>query len=59
MTHDNKQQFEDIKFGTVIDHIPAQVGFKMLSLFKVTATAKRITIGLTLPSGEMGRIDLI
>jgi aspartate carbamoyltransferase regulatory subunit len=43
MTHDNKLQVEAIKRGTVIDHIPAQVGFKLLNL----------------PSGEMGRKDLI
>ncbi|VEB92986.1 aspartate carbamoyltransferase regulatory subunit [Citrobacter koseri] len=34
MTHDNKLQVEAIKRGTVIDHIPAQVGFKLLTLFK-------------------------
>ena len=45
--------------GTVIDHIPAQIGFKLLSLFKLTETDQRITIGLNLPSGEMGRKDLI
>ncbi len=59
MTHDNKLQVEAIKCGTVIDHIPAQVGFKLLSLFKLTETDQRITIGLNLPSGEMGRKDLI
>ena len=36
MTHDNKLQVEAIKRGTVIDHIPAQIGFKLLSLFKLT-----------------------
>lgn len=59
MTHDNKLQVEAIKRGTVIDHIPAQIGFKLLSLFKLTETDQRITIGLNLPSGEMGRKDLI
>ena len=54
MTHDNKLQVEAIKRGTVIDHIPAQIGFKLLSLFKLTETDQRITIGLNLPSGEMG-----
>jgi aspartate carbamoyltransferase regulatory subunit len=39
--------------------IPAQVGFKLLTLFKLTETDQRITIGLNLPSGEMGRKDLI
>lgn len=43
----------------MIDHIPAQVGFKLLTLFKLTETDQRITIGLNLPSGEMGRKDLI
>ena len=50
MTHDNKLQVEAIKRGTVIDHIPAQVGFKLLTLFKLTETDQRIT---------MGRKDLI
>lgn len=59
MSHDNKLQVEAIKRGTVIDHIPAQVGFKLLSLFRLTETDQRITIGLNLPSGEMGRKDLI
>lgn len=59
MTHDNKLQVEAIKCGTVIDHIPAQIGFKLLSLFKLTETDQRITIGLNLPSNELGRKDLI
>ena len=46
MTHDNKLQVEAIKRGTVIDHIPAQVGFKLLTLFKLTETDQRITIGI-------------
>jgi len=59
MTHDNKLQVEAIKCGTVIDHIPAQVGFKLLSLFKFTQTEQRVTVGLNLPSGELGRKDII
>jgi aspartate carbamoyltransferase regulatory subunit len=59
MTHDNKLQVEAIKRGTVIDHIPAQVGFKLLTLFQLTETEQRITIGLNLPSREQGRKDLI
>lgn len=59
MNQDNKLQVEAIKRGTVIDHIPAQIGFKLLSLFRLTETDQRITIGLNLPSGEMGRKDLI
>ncbi|WP_202304151.1 aspartate carbamoyltransferase regulatory subunit [Dryocola clanedunensis] len=59
MTHDNKLQVEAIKRGTVIDHIPAQIGFKLLTLFQLTETDQRITIGLNLPSREQGRKDLI
>jgi aspartate carbamoyltransferase regulatory subunit len=59
MTHDNKLQVEAIKRGTVIDHIPARVGFKLLTLFQLTETEQRITIGLNLPSREQGRKDLI
>lgn len=59
MTQDNKLQVEAIKCGTVIDHIPAQVGFKLLSLFKLTNTDQRITIGLNLPSKQLVRKDLI
>jgi len=59
MAQDNKLQVEAIKCGTVIDHIPAQVGFKLLSLFRLTETDQRITIGLNLPSGATGRKDLI
>jgi aspartate carbamoyltransferase regulatory subunit len=59
MTHDNKLQVEAIKCGTVIDHIPAQVGFKLLTLFKLTKTDQRITVGLNLPSNELGKKDLI
>ncbi|VEB75778.1 Aspartate carbamoyltransferase regulatory chain [Providencia rustigianii] len=59
MTHDHKLQVEAIRCGTVIDHIPAQVGFKLLKLFKLTKTDERITIGLNLPSSNMGKKDII
>lgn len=59
MTHDNKLQVEAIKCGTVIDHIPAHVGFKLLTLFKLTETDRRVTIGLNLPSNAQGSKDLI
>lgn len=59
MTHDNKRQVEAIKCGTVIDHIPAHTGFTLLTLFRLTETNNRITIGLNLPSRELGVKDLI
>lgn len=59
MMHDNKLQVKAIKRGTVIDHIPSQICFKLLSLFRLTETDQRITIDLNLPLGEMGRKNLI
>lgn len=59
MTYDNKLQVEVIKRGTVIDYIFVQIGFKLLSLFKLIETDQRIIIGLNLFFGEMGRKDLI
>jgi aspartate carbamoyltransferase regulatory subunit len=59
MAQDYKLQVEAIKCGTVIDHIPAHIGFKLLSLFKLTATDQRITIGLNLPSKRSCRKNLI
>ncbi|CAL4324005.1 aspartate carbamoyltransferase regulatory subunit [Buchnera aphidicola] len=55
----NKLQVEAIKSGSVIDHIPAHIGFKLLSLFRFTETEKRITIGLNLPSQKIGKKDII
>lgn len=55
MANNHKLQVEAISCGTVIDHIPAQMGFKLLSLFKLTQTDQRITIGLNLPSNHLGK----
>ena len=55
----NKLQVEAIKSGSVIDHIPAHIGFKLLSLFRFTETEKRITIGLNLPSQKLDKKDII
>ncbi|WP_053097370.1 aspartate carbamoyltransferase regulatory subunit [Candidatus Palibaumannia cicadellinicola] len=59
MNQHNKLQVEAISRGTVIDHIPSQVGIKLLNLFKLVATDERITIGLNLPSNKQGKKDLI
>lgn len=56
---ETKLQVEAIKCGTVIDHIPARMGFKLLALFKLTENDRRITIGLNLPSNALGKKDLI
>lgn len=59
MKEQHKLKVEAINCGTVIDHIPSQMGFKLLSLFKLTQTDQRITIGLNLPSNLLGKKDLI
>ncbi|CRK85476.1 Aspartate carbamoyltransferase regulatory chain [Candidatus Providencia siddallii] len=59
MIQHHKLQVEAINYGTVIDHIPPQIGFKLLKLFKLTETDERITIGLNLPSSNLGKKDII
>ena len=57
MTKQNQLQVEAIKNGTVIDHIPAQVGIKVLQLFDMHRSEQRVTVGLNLPSSELGSKD--
>lgn len=59
MEKQTQLQVEAIRNGSVIDHIPAQVGIKVLKLFKMHNTSQRITIGLNLPSSALGHKDLI
>ncbi len=59
MTKKHQLQVEAICNGSVIDHIPASLGIKILSLFKLNETNQRITIGLNLPSSELVNKDLI
>ncbi|QTG89520.1 aspartate carbamoyltransferase regulatory subunit [Vibrio furnissii] len=59
MVKENQLQVEAIRNGSVIDHVPANLGIKILSLFKLHETNQRITIGLNLPSSALGHKDLI
>ncbi|KLV02225.1 aspartate carbamoyltransferase regulatory subunit [Photobacterium aquae] len=59
MAKETQLQVEAIKNGTVIDHIPANIGIKVLKLFKMHKTNQRVTIGLNLPSSALGAKDLI
>ena len=52
-------QVEAIKNGTVIDHIPVQIGIKVLKLFSMHKSNQRVTVGLNLPSSALGHKDLI
>lgn len=54
-----KLQVEAIEHGSVIDHIPAQQGVKILKFFKFTQTKEKITIGLNLSTYSGKSKDLI
>ena len=41
---------EALKSGTVIDHIPAGQGRRVLKLFRLSESGERIYIGLTCPA---------
>ncbi|MGD8112573.1 aspartate carbamoyltransferase regulatory subunit [Vibrio sp. TRT 21S02] len=59
MVKETQLQVEAIRNGSVIDHIPANIGIKVLKLFKMHKANERITIGLNLPSSALGAKDLI
>lgn len=50
---------EALKEGTVIDHIPAGQGLKILRLFRLADTGERVTVGLNLSSRHMGSKDIV
>ncbi|WP_070969842.1 aspartate carbamoyltransferase regulatory subunit [Vibrio sonorensis] len=59
MVKETQLQVEAIRNGTVIDHIPANMGIKILKLFRMHKSEQRITMGLNLPSSALGTKDLI
>lgn len=59
MSEKKQLQVEAIRNGSVIDHIPAGQGIKILKLFHLLETRERITVGLNLPSAALGAKDLI
>ncbi|MGO4998107.1 aspartate carbamoyltransferase regulatory subunit [Oceanisphaera sp. W20_SRM_FM3] len=59
MMHKSQLQVEAIHNGTVIDHIPAGQGIKILQLFGLLKTKAKITVGLNLPSVALGSKDII
>lgn len=54
-----KLQVEAIQDGSVIDHIPARQGVKILHFFNLTETSEKITVGLNLPTHNGKGKDLI
>lgn len=59
MAKEKQLQVEAIKNGTVIDHIPAKMGIKVLKLFSMDESNQRVTVGLNLPSSALGHKDLL
>ncbi len=55
----NKLQVEAICNGTVIDHIPAGQGVKILDRLHLLNSDARITVGFNLPSQEQEAKDII
>jgi aspartate carbamoyltransferase regulatory subunit len=58
MNH-HKLQVEAIQNGSVIDHIPAQQGIKILQFFKLAQANAKITVGLNLNKKNGQQKDLI
>jgi aspartate carbamoyltransferase regulatory subunit len=54
-----KLQVEAIQQGTVIDHIPAGQGIRILKRLHLESAGKRITVGMNLPSKNHGLKDII
>jgi aspartate carbamoyltransferase regulatory subunit len=54
-----KMQVEAICKGTVIDHITAGQGLRILNRLQLINDKIRLTVGLNLPSGQFGTKDII
>lgn len=55
----NTMQVQALENGTVIDHIPADKLFKIVSLLKLNSINEQITIGNNLESKKLGRKGII
>ena len=56
---DKQLSVSAIKAGTVIDHVPAQVLFKVVSILKLETLDTMITIGNSLGSEKLGKKGII
>lgn len=56
---DKRLSVSAIKNGTVIDHIPAEVLFKVVSILKLDTIENMITIGNSLGSDKLGKKGII
>jgi len=56
---DKQLSVSAIKEGTVIDHVPASVLFKVVSILNLEKLDTMITIGNSLESGKLGKKGII
>lgn len=56
---DKKMEVSAIENGTVIDHIPANVLFKVISILNLHKIDKQITFGSNLTSKKLGKKAII
>lgn len=56
---DKRLSVSAIKNGTVIDHVPAEVLFKVVSILKLDTLDTMITIGNSLDSEKLGKKGII
>ena len=56
---DKKLEVSAIENGTVIDHIPANVLFKVISILNLNKFDKQITFGTNLESKKLGKKAII
>ena len=59
MIEDKRLSVSAIKEGTVIDHVPAEALFKVVSILKLEELDTMITIGNSLESKKLGKKGII
>jgi len=57
--NEKELQVKALKNGTVIDHIPSDILFKVVSLLQLDSVKNQITIGNNLTSKRMGKKGII
>jgi len=57
--NEKELQVKALKNGTVIDHIPSDILFKVVSLLQLESVKNQITIGNNLTSKRMGKKGII
>jgi len=58
-TNEKELQVKALKNGTVIDHIPSDQLFKIVSLLQLDKVSNQVTIGSNLNSKQMGKKGII